>query len=109
MSWRFGSRRMHISCTCCLGAEANSVYCCEVSRLSLLGKRLDRICKGFDEVLIGATGFEPATSWSQTTRSSQAELRPESPHYLIPRRGPREAERGSFFGDSCLSETNRGL
>src|SRR5438876_11555882 len=26
---------------------------------------------------IGATGFEPATSWSQTTRSSQAELRPE--------------------------------
>ena len=25
---------------------------------------------------IGATGFEPATSWSQTRRSSQAELRP---------------------------------
>src|SRR5579885_1883258 len=25
---------------------------------------------------IGATGFEPATSWSQTTRSSQTELRP---------------------------------
>ena len=25
---------------------------------------------------IGATGFEPATSWSQTMRSSQAELRP---------------------------------
>jgi hypothetical protein len=25
---------------------------------------------------IGATGFEPATSWSRTKRSSQAELRP---------------------------------
>src|SRR6516162_5837336 len=25
---------------------------------------------------VGATGFEPATSWSQTMRSSQAELRP---------------------------------
>src|SRR5262245_29104214 len=25
---------------------------------------------------IGATGFEPAASWSQTRRSSQAELRP---------------------------------
>jgi hypothetical protein len=26
---------------------------------------------------VGATGFEPATSWSQTKRSSRAELRPE--------------------------------
>jgi hypothetical protein len=26
---------------------------------------------------IGMTGFEPATSWSQTRRSSQAELHPE--------------------------------
>ena len=26
---------------------------------------------------VGATGFEPATSWSRTKRSSQAELRPE--------------------------------
>ncbi len=25
---------------------------------------------------IGAAGFEPTTSWSQTRRSSQAELRP---------------------------------
>ena len=25
---------------------------------------------------VGATGFEPATSWSRTKRSSQAELRP---------------------------------
>src|SRR5262249_54098448 len=25
---------------------------------------------------VGATGFEPATFWSQTRRSSQAELRP---------------------------------
>ena len=27
--------------------------------------------------MVGATGFEPATSWTQTTRSSQAELRSE--------------------------------
>ena len=27
---------------------------------------------------VGATGFEPATSWSRTKRSSQAELRPEA-------------------------------
>ena len=27
--------------------------------------------------LVGMTGFEPATSWSQTRRSSQAELHPE--------------------------------
>src|SRR5258706_12413505 len=33
---------------------------------------------------IGATGFEPATSWTQTRRSSQTELRPES--YSIVRR-----------------------
>src|SRR5262249_13389637 len=30
----------------------------------------------FCSAKIGATGFEPATSWSQTRRSSQAELRP---------------------------------
>lgn len=31
---------------------------------------------------IGAAGFEPATSWSQTRRASQATLRPDSaPHY----------------------------
>jgi hypothetical protein len=28
-------------------------------------------------LLVGATGFEPATSWSQTKCSSQAELRSE--------------------------------
>ena len=32
---------------------------------------------GLKMVLVGVTGFEPATSWSQTKRSSQAELRPE--------------------------------
>ena len=32
--------------------------------------------KFFWDNSIGATGFEPATSWSQTRRSSQAELRP---------------------------------
>ncbi len=28
-----------------------------------------------NQEMVGATGFEPATSWTQTTRSSQAELR----------------------------------
>src|ERR1039458_10363754 len=28
--------------------------------------------------MVGATGFEPATSWTQTTRSSQAELRSDA-------------------------------
>ena len=27
--------------------------------------------------IVGATGFEPATSWSRTKRSNQAELRPD--------------------------------
>ena len=31
---------------------------------------------------IGVTGFEPATSWSQTRRSSQAEPHPESGIYV---------------------------
>ena len=31
----------------------------------------------YQEIFVGATGFEPATSWSQTKRSSRAELRPE--------------------------------
>src|SRR5207244_3713830 len=38
---------------------------------------------------VGLTGFEPATSWSRTKRSSQAELQPvlRSPGHPIPRRG----------------------
>jgi len=32
--------------------------------------------KGFLWKKVGETGFEPATSWSQTKRSSQAELHP---------------------------------
>ena len=33
---------------------------------------------------VGATGFEPATSWSRTKRSNQAELRPDIKlRYLI--------------------------
>ena len=28
--------------------------------------------------MVGATGFEPATSWSQTTRSSQTEPCPDN-------------------------------
>src|SRR5579863_1327358 len=36
--------------------------------------------KGRD--LVGASGFEPPTSWSRTRRSSQAEPRPDKPQTL---------------------------
>lgn len=36
------------------------------------------------EKLVGATGFEPATSWSQTKCSSQAELRSDERVKTIP-------------------------
>ena len=32
----------------------------------------------YTRISVGVTGFEPATSWSQTRRSSQAEPHPES-------------------------------
>ena len=31
----------------------------------------------YTRITIGVTGFEPATSWSQTRRSSQAEPHPD--------------------------------
>jgi hypothetical protein len=34
--------------------------------------------------MVGATGFEPATSWSQTKCSSQAELRSDKQGLNIP-------------------------
>ena len=34
--------------------------------------------------MIGVTGFEPATSWSQTRRSSQAEPHPDISFFLAP-------------------------
>lgn len=44
------------------------------------------------EMRVGVTGFEPATSWSRTKRSSQAEPHPESRQYLteIPENGKGE-------------------
>ncbi len=39
--------------------------------------KFNAISKGINST-VGATGFEPATSWSQTKRSSRAELRPEN-------------------------------
>jgi hypothetical protein len=39
-------------------------------------KHRDRPCGRSRFNHVGATGFEPATSWSRTKRSSQAELRP---------------------------------
>ena len=29
------------------------------------------------EIMVGANGFEPSTSWSRTRRASQAALRPD--------------------------------
>ena len=37
----------------------------------------------YTRVSVGVTGFEPATSWSQTRRSSQAEPHPEVFNYMI--------------------------
>ena len=37
----------------------------------------------YTRVKVGVTGFEPATSWSQTRRSSQAEPHPEVFSYMI--------------------------
>ena len=36
----------------------------------------------YTRISVGVTGFEPATSWSQTRRSSQAEPHPEGFIYL---------------------------
>jgi hypothetical protein len=46
----------------------------------LFGQIKKSLCNSMlhkDFHLVGATGIEPATSWSRTKRSSQAELRPE--------------------------------
>ena len=32
--------------------------------------------------MVGAVGFEPTTSWSQTTRASQTALRPVPPPFI---------------------------
>src|SRR3954451_22722988 len=43
---------------------------------------------------IGATRFELATSWTQTRRSSQAELRPGNSHGPLSRAGRRMSTAG---------------
>ena len=46
------------------------------------------ICKSLKS-LVGASGFEPPTSWSRTRRSSQAEPRPDVSSSLDPRPAAR--------------------
>ena len=43
--------------------------------------------KGFPSYQIGVTGFEPATSWSRTKRSTKLSYTPSSrkDHYIQPR------------------------
>jgi hypothetical protein len=43
--------------------------------------------------LVGASGFEPPASWSQTRRSSQAEPRPETTSVLVARDGRQESNQ----------------
>ena len=57
-------------CLCC----ASVVQTTKSLHNSVFGNRR----KSFAIKVVGATGFEPATSWSRTKRSSQAELRPEA-------------------------------
>ena len=54
--------------------------------------------------LVGATGFEPATSRSQSGRSSQAELRPESLTQLVdsPARARRSMRQRGWTPESLL-------
>src|SRR5688572_29874809 len=55
--------------------------------------------------MVGARGFEPPASWSRTTRSSQAEPRPDGVYFSITKRGalgtappgtPRSLRRNEF-------------
>ena len=50
---------------------------------------------GHQEMSVGATGFEPATSSSQSWRSSQAELRPVPSSVRSAERAARPASRGN--------------
>ena len=70
--------------------------------------RKSNIC---NDLQFGTTGFEPATSWSQTRRSSQAELRPVvCLRRALKRRrcfeGVSKVFRGSRGG--CVSESTCG-
>ena len=68
------SRELRVDRSRCFVSAAAALLSPHFSLLSTLSKLLLYFF-GFAEK-IGATGFEPATSWSQTRRSSQAELRP---------------------------------
>ena len=47
---------------------------------------------------IGVTGFEPAASWSQTRRSSQAEPHPgKQKHYIIAGKKCQELLKSNFI------------
>ena len=52
-------------------------------------------------IQLGATGFEPATLWSQTTRSSQTELRPGRPNHSIT--SPPDQQAAPVFGVQSVS------
>ena len=55
----------------------------EMQRVSFLGKyaaKQKRIRENPNSFLVGTTGLEPATSWSQTTRSKPTELHPDNYH-----------------------------
>ncbi len=64
-------RRTRRRSLCCGSKRAAARKCCPRRK-----KALRRIAEGRLSMELGATGFEPATSWTQTTRSSQSELRP---------------------------------
>src|SRR6266568_3468805 len=51
------------------------------------------------DFLVGASGFEPPTSWSRTRRSSQAEPRPDTSS-LVGCALPKQARTIRFVGES---------
>lgn len=48
--------------------------------------------------MVGASGFEPPTSWSRTRRSNQAEPRPEPNPIVSGWNGPRQISRAARAG-----------
>ena len=54
----------------------------------------------YTRISVGVTGFEPATSWSQTRRSSQAEPHPESIVFHYTFKTSYKVQESNVFGQA---------
>ena len=57
----------------------------------------------YTRISVGVTGFEPATSWSQTRRSSQAEPHPESIVFHYTFKTSYKVRKIKHFGKPVIS------